>query len=93
MPTRDRQAQELLAKVHFDGVAGGSASHSTESNALSDVEARLVALGNALRARDPDGSSSRAELLARFASAVNQFPTPPSGPAAASVRPPSASAR
>jgi hypothetical protein len=51
------------------------ASHSPELEArLSDVETRLAALGNALRARDPTGIELHAaELHRALASAVTQF--------------------
>ena len=51
------------------------ASHPPELEArLSEVEARLVALGNALRARDPVGIDLHAaELHRALASAVTQF--------------------
>ena len=51
------------------------ASHSPALEArLSEVEARLVALGNALRARDPVGIDLHAaELHRALASAVTKF--------------------
>ena len=51
------------------------ASHAPELEArLSEVETRLVALGNALRARDPVGIDLHAvELHRALASAVTQF--------------------
>jgi len=51
------------------------AGHSHELEArLSEVETRLVALGNALRARDPAGIDLHAaELHRALASAVTQF--------------------
>ena len=52
-----------------------AASHSAELEArLSDVETRLAALGNALRARDPVGIDLHAaELHRALASAVSEF--------------------
>ncbi|MEO5843818.1 MAG: hypothetical protein ABIQ33_03150 [Caldimonas sp.] len=52
-----------------------SAPHSAELEArLCEVETRLVALGNALRARDPIGIDLHAaELHCALASAVSEF--------------------
>jgi hypothetical protein len=52
-----------------------TAPHSAALEArLSDVETRLVALGNALRARDPAGIDLHAaELHRALASAVSEF--------------------
>ena len=65
--------------------AGASHTPALEAR-LSEVEARLVALGNALRARDPVGIDLHAaELHRALASAVTKFsdaaksgPLPPS---------------
>ena len=64
-------------------------AHSPELEArLSAVETRLVALGNALRARDPAGIDLHAvELHRALASAVNQFSVAAkSGPLPAALR-------
>ena len=65
------------------------AAQSPELEArLSEVETRLVALGNALRARDPAGIDLHAaELHRALASAVNQFSVAAkSGPLPAALR-------
>ena len=64
-------------------------AHSPELEArLSAVETRLVALGNALRARDPAGIDLHAmELHRALASAVTQFSVAAkSGPLPAALR-------
>ena len=65
------------------------AAHSPElETRLSAVETRLVALGNALRARDPAGIDLHAaELHRALASAVTQFSdAAKSGPLPAALR-------
>jgi hypothetical protein len=65
------------------------AAQSPELEArLSEVETRLVALGNALRSRDPAGIDLHAaELHRALASAVNQFSVAAkSGPLPAALR-------
>ena len=71
------------------------ASHAPELEArLSEVETRLAALGNALRARDPVGIDLHAaELHRALASAVSRFSDAArSGPLPPALRQPLASA-